>query len=162
MGCGKSTTGKIAARRMGCGYADTDELIVRSEKMSIPEIFEKKGEAYFRKIEADTVKSLGGRNIIVSCGGGAMQNNDTAAAAREKGIVVYLEVPFDICYNRIKNDKNRPIAASSTKEELLALYNSRSEIYRKNSTVTVRCVGTPTANARAVADAVKGYTNANL
>ena len=71
MGCGKSTTGRMAARKLGLGYGDTDELIVKKEKMTIPEIFELKGEAYFRSVEAETVKSLCGKNMIVSCGGGS-------------------------------------------------------------------------------------------
>ena len=139
MGCGKSTTGRMAARKLGLGYGDTDELIVKKEKMTIPEIFELKGEAYFRSVEAETVKSLCGKKMIVSCGGGAMLNPETAAAAREKGIVIYLEVPFDVCYNRIKNDPNRPIAASS-----------------------ISCTGTASAIAAEVAAVVKGYKNVNL
>lgn len=157
MGCGKSTSGKIAARKMGVGYADTDELIVRQENMSIPEIFEKKGEAYFRKVEAEIVKSLCGKKSVVSCGGGAMLNPETAAAARENGIVIYLEVPFETCYNRIKNDPNRPIAVSSTKEQLLERYNSRHGVYKANSTVSIDCTGTPSANAAEIAAVVKGY-----
>lgn len=162
MGCGKSTTGKIISRKIGCGYVDSDELIVKKEKMSIPEIFSEKGEDYFRRIEAETIKSLCGKNTIVSCGGGAMLNSETAKAALEKGIVVYLEVPFETCYQRIKNDKNRPIAASSTKRQLLERYNARHEIYSKNSTVKVCCTDTPSANANAVIAAVKGYKNVDL
>lgn len=162
MGCGKSTTGRMAARKLGLGYGDTDELIVKKEKMTIPEIFELKGEAYFRSVEAETVKSLCGKNMIVSCGGGAMLNPETAAAAREKGIVIYLEVPFDVCYNRIKNDPNRPIAASSTREQLQERYDSRHGIYSKNSTVTISCTGTASAIAAEVAAVVKGYKNVNL
>jgi len=156
MGCGKTTTGKIAAKKLGIGYTDTDELIVCSEKMTIPEIFSCKGEDYFRKIEAETIKKLGGKRVVASCGGGALLNSETASHALESGIVVYLEVPFETCYDRIKDDPNRPIAASSTKEELEERYKKRHEIYKRNSTVTVRCTGTPPENAEAVIAAVKG------
>ena len=72
MGCGKSTTGKILAKNLGLSYIDSDEFIVEQEGMTIPEIFEKKGEPYFRKVEAEVIKSLCGKNAVVSCGGGAM------------------------------------------------------------------------------------------
>lgn len=162
MGCGKSTAGRIAARKLGCGYVDTDKLIVKNEKMTIPEIFAQKGEDYFRKIEAETVKNLCGKTMVVACGGGAMINPETASAASKKDIVVYMEVPFETCYNRIKDDPNRPIAASSTKEQLLERYIQRHEIYSRNASVTVSCTGTPAANANAVIAAVKGYKNVDL
>ncbi|MCC8136340.1 MAG: shikimate kinase [Ruminococcus sp.] len=157
MGCGKTTAGKIVAKKLGCGYADTDELIVRREKMTIPEIFAQKGEPYFRQAEAEVVKSLCGKNMVVSCGGGAMLNSETAAAAADGGIIVYLQTSFETCYNRIRNDKNRPIVQASTREQLRERYKSRHEIYKKNSSVTVSCNGTPAANAKAVIAAVKGY-----
>ncbi len=147
MGCGKSTAGKLAAKKLGLGYEDTDELIVKNEKISIPEIFSLKGEAYFREKEAEIVRSLCGRNIVAACGGGAMLNPDTAAAAREKGIVIFLNVPFQQCWERIKDDPGRPIAAASTRQELLELFNKRYDVYRKNSTITVECTGTPAETA---------------
>lgn len=162
MGCGKSTAGRIAAKRLGFGYADTDELIVHKENMTIPEIFAEKGEPYFRKLEAETVKGLCGKNIIVACGGGAMLNNDTAEFAAKNGMILFLDVPFKICYGRIKNDKNRPIASSSTEEELHERYNYRYQIYLKNSSARVECTGSPNENADAIISAVKGYKHANL
>ena len=110
MGCGKSTVGKLAAKKLGCGFCDTDDLIVKIEEMTIPEIFEQKGEPHFRKVEAELVKSLCGKTVVAACGGGAMLNPDTAKAAAEAGAkVIYLDVPFETCYSRIEGDTNRPI-----------------------------------------------------
>jgi len=90
--------------------------------------------------EAEIVKSLCGKTIVAACGGGAMLNPDTAKAARDAGAaVVFLDVPFDICYERISGDENRPIAAKSTKEELQALYESRRSVYLSHSTVKIDC-----------------------
>lgn len=140
MGCGKSTSGKLAAKKMGCGFCDTDDLIVRTLDMSIPDIFEQKGEQFFRKTEAEIVKSLCGKTIVAACGGGAMLNPETAKAARDAGAaVVFLDVPFDICYERISGDENRPIAAKSTREELLELFNNRRSAYLSHSTVRIDC-----------------------
>ena len=60
MGCGKSTIGKILARKTGLKFTDLDDYIEETEKMSIPEIFAEKGESYFREKEAKAVKDLSG------------------------------------------------------------------------------------------------------
>ena len=79
MGCGKTTVGKVLSQMLRIPLIDTDEAIVESEGMSIPEIFEEKGEPYFRKVEAETVRSLCSKTAVAACGGGAMLNADTAA-----------------------------------------------------------------------------------
>lgn len=162
MGCGKTTAGKITAKKLGLSYIDTDELIVKNEGMTIPEIFSQKGESYFREIEAETVKNLCGTNAVISCGGGAMLNSNTAFFAKKNSIIVFIDVPFETCYTRIKNDSNRPIVTSSTKEELLERYNHRYKIYLKNSTLKVFCGGTPSENAELIISAVKRGNNVNL
>ena len=143
MGCGKSTVGTLLAKNLGCQLLDTDELIVKREGMTIPEIFEKKGEPYFRSLETQIVSELSGGKAVVSCGGGTMLSDANAEAARRKGAVVYINTSFDSCYDRIKDDSNRPIAASRTKEQLRELYDTRAVIYKKNSDYTVSGEGSP-------------------
>ena len=156
MGCGKTTTGKLAAKKLGSGFTDTDDLIVRTLGMSIPDIFEKKGEPFFRQTEAEIVKSLCGKTIVAACGGGAMLNPDTAKAARDAGAeIVYLDVPFDTCYERISGDTNRPIVMRSTKEELKSFYEQRKSIYTAHSTITVDASGSPVEIADRIAEAVR-------
>lgn len=156
MGCGKSTVGKLAAKKLGCGFCDTDDIIVRTLDMTIPEIFEQKGEPFFRKTEAEIVKSLCGKKTVAACGGGAMLNPDTAKAASDSGCaVIFLDVPFDVCYERIKNDTNRPIVMRSTKEELEQLFNTRREVYLKHSTLCIECADSPMEIAEQIAAAVK-------
>ncbi|MBQ8348115.1 MAG: shikimate kinase [Ruminococcus sp.] len=155
MGCGKSTIGKLAAKKLGCGFCDTDDLIVRTLDMTIPEIFAQKGEPFFRKTEAEIVKSLCGKTTVAACGGGAMLNPDTAKAAKESGsAVIFLDVPFEMCYERIKDDTNRPIVMNSTKEELEKLYNDRRSIYINNSTIRLECCGSPVEIAEQIADSI--------
>lgn len=155
MGCGKTTAGKLAAKKLGCGFCDTDDLIVEDQKMSIPEIFSQKGEPYFREVEADIVKSLCGRTAVVACGGGAMLNPDSAKAAAEAGAVIFLDTDFETCYSRISGDSNRPIAASSTKEELRARFEARRGVYLKHSTIQIDCGGSPMETADKIAEAVR-------
>ncbi len=156
MGCGKSTVGSLLSKKLGCGFCDTDELVVKNQGMTIPEIFAQKGEPYFRKVEAETVKSLCGKNTVVACGGGAMLNSDTAEAVRKNGgLIVYLDVTFEECYSRINGDTNRPIVMNNTKEQLEEIYNNRRDIYIKNSTARVEAVGTPAEISETIADILK-------
>ena len=112
MGCGKSHIGRLLAAELGRELVDLDKVIVDREGMSIPEIFEKFGEPHFRSLEAKYIRELGGGYI---------------------GISVYINTPFEVCYERIKNDSNRPLVVNNTQEQLRQLYDTRSAIYRRNS-----------------------------
>jgi shikimate kinase len=155
MGCGKTTVGKLAAKKLGCGFYDSDEVIVEREGMSIPEIFAQKGEAYFRQVEVEVIKSLCDKKAVVACGGGAMLNPEPAAAAAKAGAVIFLDLDFETCYARISGDENRPIVMSSTKEELEERFNSRQQVYMKHSTMQIDGSGNPMTTADLIADAVK-------
>lgn len=155
MGCGKTTVGKLAAKKFGVSFYDSDDLIVESQGMTIPEIFAQKGEPYFRQVEADIIRSLCGKKAVVACGGGAMLNPDSAAAAAESGEVIFLDVDFVTCYERISGDSNRPIAASSTKEELEARFNARRDIYLKHSTIHIDCSGSPMKTVELITEAIR-------
>ncbi len=148
MGCGKTTVGKKLAELCGCSYCDMDELIVKKTGMTIPEIFEKYGEPHFRKLETNLTEELGSFNGIVSCGGGVMINNVNAQIAKKNGVVVFLDVPFETCYQRIRGDENRPIVQSNTKEQLEELFNARHEKYSENATITVECSNGPLGIAK--------------
>lgn len=105
--------------------------------MKIPEIFAEKGEKYFREAETAAIKELAEKRGVIACGGGAMLKKENAEIASEKGIVVYIDVPFEDCYSRISGDGNRPIVMSNTKEELEFIYDSRMPLYKENSGMTV-------------------------
>ncbi len=132
MGCGKSHVGKILASELDMPLVDLDKYIVNAEKMSIPEIFRKFGEPHFRTLEAKYIRELSGGNVVAT-GGGALINDETALFARESGISVYINASFELCYKRIKGDKNRPLVVNNTPEQLEELYNKRDVIYRRNS-----------------------------
>lgn len=132
MGCGKSHVGRQLAAAMGRTFADLDRVITEGEQMSIPSIFEKYGEAHFRKLEAEYIRELSD-GYVVATGGGALINDETAEYARKSGLSVYINCAFDICYRRIKGDTNRPLVMKNTREQLKELYDKRDVIYRKNS-----------------------------
>ncbi|MDE5947037.1 MAG: shikimate kinase [Oscillospiraceae bacterium] len=156
MGCGKTTVGKIIAKKLGVSYFDSDDEIVIKEKMTIPEIFDKMGEPYFRESEAEVIKSFVNHKSVISCGGGAMLNAETAKAVSEKGgIIVFIDVPFENCYERIKGDSNRPIVVSSTKEQLLERYNTRYPVYLANSSVKIDGDCSPLEASERIISAIK-------
>lgn len=155
MGCGKTTVGKILARRLGCGFYDMDEYITEREGMKIPEIFAVKGEPYFRQTETEVIKELADRRGVIACGGGAMLKKENAEIASSAGTAVYIEIPFEDCYSRISGDKNRPIVMNNTKEGLEDIYNSRVPVYRQNSSVVVSGEGSPSEVAERIIEALK-------
>ena len=149
MGCGKSHTGRLLAKKTGMKLIDLDEYIVKKAGLTIPEIFDKYGEPYFRDLEASCVKELG-EGYVVATGGGAFQRKETADFANEKGISFFIDTDFEICYSRIKNDKNRPLVVKNTKEQLKELFEKRRVIYAANSMHTVNGNGTDTAIAEEI------------
>lgn len=136
MGCGKSHIGRQLAFELDKRFVDLDRYIVSEEGMTIPEIFDKFGEPHFRELEAKYIRQLSGGNIVAT-GGGALINDETARYARESGMSVFINTSFDICYDRIKGDTNRPLVMNNTRDQLEELYNKRAEIYRRNSTYMV-------------------------
>lgn len=152
MGCGKTTTGKRLAIKLGCDFVDMDDFIEKEEGCTIAEIFEKKGEEYFRLLETSAITLISqlytgtDKDAVVATGGGAMQNERSAAAAKSCGKVVFLDAGFLLCYRRIGGDKNRPLAAKSNREQLQSLYSARRPVYIKNSGHTVRISAKMTMN----------------
>ncbi len=136
MGCGKSHIGRMTAEKLERRFVDLDRYIASREHISIPEIFKRYGEQRFREMETHYIKELS-EGYVVATGGGALINEATAEYARKSGVTVYINTSFEVCYERIKNDKGRPLVISNTVEELKKLYDYRAEIYRKNSTYMV-------------------------
>lgn len=133
MGCGKTTVGKILAKKLGCECIDLDKYIEEKEKMTIPEIFEKHGEAYFRAAETAALKEFADIGGVVATGGGTLLTDENGETAKNAGMVVFIDTYFDTCYNRIKDDPHRPIAFNSTKEQLKERFDTRRPLYMKNS-----------------------------
>ena len=133
MGCGKSTVGKILAKRLKCRCVDLDGYIEKQEGMSIPEIFEKKGEPYFREKETEALAAFRDIGGVVATGGGALLSDKNGETAMNAGMVVFIDTDFGVCYDRIKDDPHRPIAASSTREQLKARFDDRRPKYSAHS-----------------------------
>lgn len=108
-GSGKTLVGRMLAKRLKFGFLDTDEEIERTEKLPIPEIFDKKGETYFRALERalfENLRSL--RDTVVSCGGGAVLDAGNRGILKSMSRVVWIHATFDTCFNRIEKG-SRPL-----------------------------------------------------
>lgn len=143
MGCGKSHVGRQLAVALKKEFVDLDRYIVNAEHMTIPRIFAKHGEPYFRRLEAKYIRELSENNIVAT-GGGALINDETAEYARQSGLSVYINTSFEICYERIKDDANRPLVVNNSKDELKKLYDTRDKIYRRNAMCMVNGCTTDT------------------
>lgn len=133
MGCGKSTVGKILAKKMGVECVDLDKYIENKEKMSIPDIFDKKGEEYFRAAETKALSEFADLGGIVATGGGTLLSEENGETAKNAGMVVFIDTYFNTCYERIHDDENRPIAFNSTKEQLKERFDYRRPLYTAHS-----------------------------
>jgi len=134
MGCGKSTVGKLLSKQLkNYIFVDTDDVIVDLEGMTIPEIFSKKSEQYFRNLEEGVIEELSQEeNLIIALGGGVFESEKNRNNLLESGDVIYLKTDIDTIYERIKSDKNRPLLnCENPKEKLKTLMDSREQNYLK-------------------------------
>jgi len=132
MGCGKSTVGKRLAEITGRTFVDTDDFIEQNEQMTIPEIFARRGESEFRRMEREAVKTLSKRNnLVIATGGGTLMNPDNTAVFKENGVVILLNAGLDVMKVRLQDDTSRPLLAKPNREELMEqLYRDRIGTYR--------------------------------
>lgn len=134
MGSGKTTFGKALAKDLNMDFIDTDEYIVEKAGMSIAEIFEKKGEAEFRKIETDTLISLRDnlKNTVLATGGGMPLRTQNALLLKEIGDVLYLTAANQEIYDRVKGDTKRPLLkCADPYTKICAMMKERSPLYEK-------------------------------
>lgn len=110
MGAGKSSVGRKLATRLGLSFVDADSEIEAAAGMTIPEIFEIRGEAEFRTGEARVIaRLLDGGPQVLATGGGAFQKGETRAAIRAKAISIWLKADFEVLMKRIKRRTDRPM-----------------------------------------------------
>jgi len=136
-GCGKSAIGRQLSYVLRMPFYDMDKEIVRQQGMPIPEIFEKYGEEHFRNLETEFLRNFRDEACIIATGGGVAMRPENREIMRRTGLVFFLDAPFEDIYNRIKNDKNRPIAQRSTKKELERLFYYRRKFYKRAAHIRV-------------------------
>ena len=128
MGCGKTTTGKVLARKLGWEFADLDDEIQKGEGLSVAEIFRSSGESGFRNLENKYLNLLSvPTHRVVALGGGTFVNEENRNLTRATGFTVWLKVPFDKVVQRVRIDGTRPLFTA--REQAEALYDAREALY---------------------------------
>ena len=143
MGAGKTSVGKLLAKKSGKAFLDTDEMIVKQMNLSINEIFSVYGEEYFRKLETNLLKALcdSAHNSVISVGGGTPVKEENRKYLKKLGSVVYLSITESTVIKRLKGDTTRPLLQGTkeeVKEKVSTLLNSRKEKYEDAANYIVR------------------------
>ena len=131
MGSGKSSIGRIVARRMGFQFLDTDALIVERAGRSIPTIFAEQGEEKFRDLETGAIESLAQHSrCVIATGGGAVLRERNRALLRELGLVVLLAASEEVLFERVSRNDRRPLLQTENPRETLGqMLAGRREMY---------------------------------
>ena len=121
MAAGKSTVGRVLANRLGYGFVDTDEEIVRRTGMEVAELFASKGEASFRAVEKLVVANASTlNNAVIACGGGVILDQGNVDTLRGSSTLVLLTASFEEILGRVKGDSSRPLLNVEDRESLVA------------------------------------------
>ena len=149
MGSGKTSTGRPLAERLGYGFVDADAVIEQAAGCSIPEIFERDGEAGFRSLESQVLSAISQRHSLVVATGGGVVTQPENWGMLHSGIVIWLDVVPDQLLQRLNADSTvRPLLQTADPEAALnALLNERRPLYAEADLTVVINDETPEAVA---------------
>lgn len=128
MGAGKTTVGRCLAERCQVPFIDLDQCVESGEGRLISDIFAQEGEGRFRDLEVAYLTACEAPAVI-ALGGGAYIQTAVRALTAQRGLTIFLDLPFDVLYQRIAGDARRPLARS--RASLAALYQQRLPVYRQ-------------------------------
>ena len=153
MGAGKSAVGRQLARLLHLEFMDSDEEIESRTGVDIPFIFEKEGEAGFRKREAKVIEDLSQKDgIVLATGGGAVMDPNNRNHLGARGFVIYLHTSVDQQLARTRKGRDRPLLDNDDPRAVLdALMEIRDPLYREIADLTVETDG---RKVRAVANEI--------
>ena len=149
MGSGKTSTGRPLAERLGYGFVDADAVIEQAAGCSIPDIFDRDGEAGFRSLESQVLSAISQRHSLVVATGGGVVTQPENWGMLHSGIVIWLDVMPDQLLQRLNADSTvRPLLQTADPEAALnALLNERRPLYAEADLTVVINDETPEAVA---------------
>ena len=152
MGTGKTTVGKILARRLGMTFVDMDMVIEERTGKTISKIFAEDGEASFRALERNLVKELSARKgLVVATGGGVVLNPENVSDFERSGLVVCLTADAEVILKRTASESHRPLLEGEERAaRITKLLESRRSLYG----AIPRRIDTAKLGPEAVADAI--------
>jgi shikimate kinase len=139
MGAGKTTMGRQIAKRLHMDFADSDHAIEAHTGVDIPLIFEKEGEAGFRKREMAIIDELTQQqNLVLATGGGAILAEENRRHLKQRGIVIYLQSDIKYLIERTRHDKNRPLLQTANPAaKLRELMTIREPLYLQTADIII-------------------------
>ncbi len=131
MGVGKSTIGKILSKKLRLQFIDIDKIIEKNQKKTINEIFQTKGEVFFRNLEEKTtLKYIKKNNLIIALGGGAFMSLKIRDIILKNNRSFWLDTSLNSLKFRVKRKKTRPLLSDNINFNLKKIYGERKKIYR--------------------------------
>ncbi len=140
MGAGKTAVGRAVAAKLQVPFLDSDAEIEAAANLSVPEIFTRDGEAFFRRRETEVIaRLLKEERGILSTGGGAFLAEENRANIHAKGVAVWLDADLDLLWNRVRHKDTRPLLRTSDpRATLAALFDVRNPVYAL-ADLSVKC-----------------------
>lgn len=133
MGTGKSAVGKLLAKRLGWQFFDTDEVVEKDTKLKISDIFNNKGEPYFREVETKAIKlvSLLDKSVI-ACGGGVVLRLENMDELEKNGVIVCLNAAPEKILSRTSINNDRPLLKTPDRlSKIIGLLKERESFYKR-------------------------------
>ncbi|MCB1340231.1 MAG: shikimate kinase [Pseudooceanicola sp.] len=131
MGAGKTAVGRALAARLGVKFLDSDAEIETAANMTVPEIFVRDGEPFFRRKESQVIaRLLDEERCVLSTGGGAFLAEVNRRTISEKGVSVWLNAAPEVLWNRVRHKESRPLLKTANpRATLFELYAARKPVY---------------------------------
>ena len=147
MGCGKSSVGRCLSELLCCPFIDLDEAICDRAGKSIPEIFASEGETEFRRLEAETLRSIltpsDAVRMVIALGGGTVMTPECSEIVKERSVCIYLKASIDTLVRHLETEASgRPmLQGDSLRSRIEELMNLRSKAYETIAHITVETDG---------------------
>ena len=144
MGAGKTAVGKALALRLGVPFLDSDHEIERAANMTVPEIFARDGEPFFRLKERQVIsRLLDEARGVLSTGGGAFLAEENRRMISERGVSIWLNANTDVLWQRVRHRDSRPLLKTANPRETLeTLFAARHQLYARADIAVVSDAGT--------------------
>lgn len=133
MGTGKTTVGRLLAKKTGRRFIDTDMAICDRENRSVADIFAAGGEEYFRKVEKQVIADICRlSNCVIATGGGVVLNSENIENLRRNGVIINLKANAETIIRRTSSDSSRPLLNRKNEQQVRELLESRAPYYANN------------------------------
>ena len=159
MGAGKTTVGELLAKKLNREFVDIDRVIELEQEKSIIEIFTDDGEEIFRKLENETIKKYSNMSdLIISTGGGTIENIENLSNLQKNGIVIYLKADIEELFKRVKNETQRPLLQEKDPLEVIKkLIKKREKFYFRANITIITNSKSPNEITEEIIKALKKY-----